>query len=350
MRVSQLVSGLSVEEQQPIEEQLKLWDDSSIWEILWKKGAGGIGIDRMAERFVDTVYERVGVESIDHLSELEAPTDWRLAKLLKLAEHTDAAFPKDVTVGALHNVGLAIEKQAVARLQALNRKTWVDSVVKRNGGKFEGSTIEDLVRHTMARIFEQLQKEFEKLDPEKQREVVEEIESALKQLDPEEQEKLRQGANLDSLTADALMRSGALASLGVGLATLVSIAGFGAYTALTTIMATLAGAFGLTLPFGAYIAATSLLAFVTNPLVLVAGGGAVGYALTRSTNRKIRDNLMCILVSTSYLSASGAPSDDGAGLARRLVELVGEYRNGDNRRRARLQKAYPGLDRIGGPE
>ncbi len=90
------------------------------------------------------------------------------------------------------------------------------------------------------------------------------------------------------------------------------------------------------LPFGAYIAATSLLAFVTNPLVLVAGGGAAGYALTRSTNRKIRDNLMCILVSTSYLSASGDSSDDGAGLARRLEELVGEYRNGDSRRRARL--------------
>ena len=145
MRVSQLVSGLSVEEKQPIEEQLKLWDDSSIWEILWKKGAGGIGIDRMAERFADAAYERVGVESIDYLSELKTPTDWRLAKLLKLAEHTDAAFPKDVTVGALHDVGLAIEKQAAARLQALNRKTWVDRVVKRNGGRFEGSTIEDLV-------------------------------------------------------------------------------------------------------------------------------------------------------------------------------------------------------------
>ena len=152
----QRVSGLSVEEQQPIEEQLKLWDDSSICEILWKKAAGGIGIDRMAERFVDVVYEGVGVESIDHLSELKTPTDWRLAKLLRLAEHTDTAFPKDVTVGALHDVGLAMEKQAVARLQALDRKTWVDRVVKRNGGRFDGSTIEDLVRHMMARVFEQL--------------------------------------------------------------------------------------------------------------------------------------------------------------------------------------------------
>jgi hypothetical protein len=78
----------------------------------------------------------------------------------------------------------------------------------------------------------------------------------------------------------------------------VGLAGFAAYTSVTSFIAAAAGLIGLTLPFGAYTFATSALAFLSNPIIV--GGAALigGGVFVKRANRQMRDRLVPVMVAT----------------------------------------------------
>jgi hypothetical protein len=78
---------------------------------------------------------------------------------------------------------------------------------------------------------------------------------------------------------------GGSAALGVLSAT-TYFSGFAFYTTMSTVMSTIAGWAGVTLPFAAYTGASSIAAFLSGPVgwALLALGGAVGAAMLGRAN------------------------------------------------------------------
>jgi hypothetical protein len=118
--------------------------------------------------------------------------------------------------------------------------------------------------------------------------------------------ELRALLGSEEVTAEGLGKLIKAAAVGSTGAVLANAAGFSLYTALTTAMASLAGAVGATLPFAAYTSATSALAFLTGPFIPIAiGGMALVQAI--SINRKVARPLIAhSLVSLRITGAAAA--------------------------------------------
>jgi hypothetical protein len=84
--------------------------------------------------------------------------------------------------------------------------------------------------------------------PRRQERIAADIAQRLADLPPELRERIRKEAGVTELSAAALKRTGAIAAVGGALVGTVGIAGFAAYTTLTSVITTAAGFVGLTLP------------------------------------------------------------------------------------------------------
>lgn len=103
-------------------------------------------------------------------------------------------------------------------------------------------------------------------DPELAARMAAALDEYARKLPPEQQAQLRQQLGVTELTRDALKRTAQAGVLGGALYATVEAAGFTAYTTLSSILASLSGALGLTLPFGAYTFASSALAILSSPV------------------------------------------------------------------------------------
>jgi len=138
---------------------------------------------------------------------------------------------------------------------------------------------------------------------------------------------------LDSLSDDYLKKvlvSGALASAFAGA---VSIGGFGFYMGAASLVATIAGLAGLTLPFAFYTTMSSLVAVVANPLFflpLVLGGGVwLFHGKDSELKRKLAVNAV---VQLALAGAAAESCTDG-----RDARVIEEWREP-----ARRRKVYSG--------
>jgi hypothetical protein len=132
-----------------------------------------------------------------------------------------------------------------------------------------------------------------------------------------------------------------------GFAVLVSAGGFASYTALTTGIAAVAGAVGVTLPFSFYMSATSILAMVTSPLVLGPLGLLVVAGTTMWGNKKIRRSMLPMLVTQNALAAGlVADVDPVAALVDDHAGFLASYRFASGREKDARSSECPGLRRV----
>lgn len=262
---SQFIAGLNNEEHSFVLDQIGLW----------KKPL------------------RSGLKVGSHLSDIFSESDittLRVCKLCILLDFISVNIDHEITPEELDELGFKIEIEAVRMLSEHDKN-------------FKGTTIEELVQHVVNQMFENSQKEFSKMSEEEQLRIANEISSKLKELDPKSREQLLKSSGLSDLSAEALMQSGGIATLGIGLSSLVTFFGFSAYTTLTSLIAGFAGIFGLTLPFGFYMGATSLLAFFTGPLGLLAFSAA-SLLIVQKKSKEIKTKLFPFLVASSVVSQS----------------------------------------------
>lgn len=213
---------------------------------------------------------------------------------------------------------------------------------------FDGHTAREAAKWVLTRLFAELQQQFNGLPIEERRRAAERILRSVEHLDPATQARIRDELEIDRLGIEALLRTGALATLGGVLSATVALGGFGAYAFLNSAIAAVAGLVGLTLPFGVYVFATSTLAFLSNPLtlaVLTLGGGAL---LRSRANAAIRDRYLTVLVTLSII-AHANPSDHQhptdalvSHARRRYSEFIGAS---PSERRA-YQRAFPAFREI----
>ncbi|HMP17758.1 MAG TPA: hypothetical protein PKD72_12095 [Gemmatales bacterium] len=150
-----------------------------------------------------------------------------------------------------------------------------------------------LEREIQKQLFAQL---WDKLDAKQRMEL-------LRKLDPN-------GSIKDKAAVAAL--SGA-AVLGTLSAT-VLFTGFAFYTTMSITISTVAGFFGLTLPFAAYTGASSLVAFLTGPIgwTIMGLAGIAGLALAGRANEKKTAAFICQIhaFKVAALLASGTPEKE----------------------------------------
>lgn len=152
---------------------------------------------------------------------------------------------------------------------------------------------QQLLKYQMQKIFESFDASLEQMEEAQQLAFIEQLEQFIQTLSPEKQRQLKEKLGVDDITKSTLTKMIATQGSVLLLMIVVEVAGFTAFTTLTSFMAWFAGIFGATLPFGAYIFATSTLAFITGPFALIAA--AVGGTLFfNHQNNKIKKRFVPI--------------------------------------------------------
>jgi hypothetical protein len=269
--------------------------------------------------------------------EFTSPLDPQAMKLCRLLDHHGIPIAAVPNGGTLHVAGWKVESRALDDV----RKTQLQAEAAGSQTSVVRD-IEDLVPYAVRRLFTNLDDWLAKASPEERERVAEQIDNALDHLGGDVREQVRRVAGLDDLAMDTLVRAGALAALGTGLATATGVGGFAVYAMLSTTIANVVGLIGLTLPFSAYLTATSLLAFACNPLVVLVVIVCGGARLVTLANQRMHAELVPLLVAFAALKSA---DPDAGGRSRALVEhLADRYReflNSDRDRRAQLRRAFP---------
>ena len=359
---SRLLLGLLSETGEAAAAQVELWDRSTVWQAGWDQASKSQAV-KHAGTFVRDQFAKLGAQQVrERLSALvpEWPRsevtgqpaeqdliDYHVMKFCRMLNHAGLQLNEMPTAIGLHDLCLQIERHAVRTLAELDGRSLVARMKREPRQGFEGSTTDDLVRYVIQKTFEQLDTEFRDKSPEEQEAIAARIATALRDLPPEEQERIRAAAHLPDLTAETLRQTGRLASLGFGLSGMVSLAGFTAYTTLTSVVSMVAGAVGLHLSFGTYVMLTSGLAGLTNPFVFIpmlAGGAAW---MTGKANRSIRGVLYPTFIATSVMSHTASDQHDLPldTFITRVGKLVGEISTGSGQPLATLVARFPGLGR-----
>ena len=184
--------------------------------------------------------------------------------------------------GAHFNVYAEIEHacaQIVEKAYALQIKQDKEFATFADGHEEEEAL--QLVKYQMQKIFSDFDTKLGELTDAQTNQLVAQIEGYIESLPAEKQRQIKDKLNIDELTTKTLRQLVLSQGTVLVMTIVVEVAGFAAFTTLTSFMASAAGLIGLTLPFGAYMFATSALSILTGPigigLALVGGGMLMKY-------------------------------------------------------------------------
>lgn len=187
-----------------------------------------------------------------------------------------------------------------------------------------------LVLYQMQKIFESFDEEHSEMSEVETDQLADQIEAYIASLPADKQQQIKNKLHIDELTNNTVKQLIATQGTAILMAVIVEVAGFAAFTTLTSAIATTVGFFGITLPFGAYMFATSALSILTGPvgLALMAVGG--GY-LINLQNKKVRNTLLPIgvvqLLLPAMIEEESVEYERFIGLWNRLLDRHIEYKS-----------------------
>jgi hypothetical protein len=164
--------------------------------------------------------------------------------------------------------------------------------LKREGNRdFEGTSLLDLVGFVMREMFEGIEDNFEKLSGDAQDKIVGELSKFLANLPENHQKVFCESAGIDAITEDTIRQAIITGTIGIAFSTLVSVVGFAFYTTAASMLASLAGLVGLTLPFAAYIGLSSWIAVLADPITIMLVLSAIFAAGWWKGDQKVQQTL-----------------------------------------------------------
>jgi len=279
---STFAQGLLSADCESTRTQVALWDDMKLWRLLWKKMRDSVHDGSLVREELH--------EKVSELEQFGKPV-LRVMLFTRVASHCELQLPIELTADHINDLGDEIENKTIALLQE-------------NDDDFEGDTISELAQHVMQGMFADLSARFEDQDDETRQEIVEAILKEIETMPEKQRERLRHALGTDELSQESVRQAIVSGSLGSAFAAVVHVAGFSAYMVAVKALASVMGLIGITLPFAAYTTLTSAMATLANPLFLVPVLLGGGYFLTRRTNKKMRNNLLPVIVTQSIVSAA----------------------------------------------
>lgn len=223
------------------------------------------------------------------MTKLEPYSDAELQVKL-LTEMTQALELKGIRYDRIED----IEYQSEAIVQATHEQMLKDDkdyqAFIESAGEQEPYQL--LIQYQMQKLFSAFHDKFSELSEEQSVDFTEKIKTLLIDLPVEKQQLLKQRLGIDELTNEAIRSAILTQGSVIVLSVIVEVAGFSAYTTLTTAIAATMALVGVTLPFGVYTLATTLFSMLINPFILIPlalGGGGL---LLKHQNKSLRKKLL----------------------------------------------------------
>ena len=181
----------------------------------------------------------------------------------------------------------------------------------------------------MSKIFEEIDNSFKEFTILDQTKFAVQVNEYIHNLSKEKQKKIKEKLGVSDLTDEVMRKAIATSGTSIVFAVIVEVSGFGFYTTATTLMASFAGLFGITLPFGFYTGLTSTIAVLANPIFIIPfllGGGAL---LVNQHNKSLRNKLSPIIVMQIVLPymSNGSELVDFQAFIKEWVNRYEDYKN-----------------------
>ncbi|KGR88525.1 hypothetical protein [Lysinibacillus odysseyi] len=200
--------------------------------------------------------------------------------------------------GVPYHSSSEIEMQGEAVMQAVHKAMLKED---KDYGKFveaanDREIYQLIIHYQMQKVFSTFDSKFRELDEKKTTDFIKKIQTFLMELPEEKQLELKARLKLDELTTDAIRSALLIQGSVVVFSVIVEVAGFTAYTVLTSAMAATLALAGITWPFGFYTFAASLFSMLVNPLIilpLALGGGGL---LLKHQNKSMKKKLLPVAI------------------------------------------------------
>nr|WP_259547338.1 hypothetical protein [Heyndrickxia oleronia] len=176
--------------------------------------------------------------------------------------------------------------------------------------EIHSSKLQQMIKFQMSKLFNELDNGFKDFTIEDQTKFASQVNEYIQSLPEEKQSKIKEKLGVDDLTDEMIRKAIATSGSSIVFAIIVEVSGFAFYTTATSLLASFAGFFGITLPFGVYTGLTSTIAVLANPLFLVPvllGGGAL---LVNHQNKSLKKKLMPIIVMQITLPFMSRGADE----------------------------------------
>lgn len=162
--------------------------------------------------------------------------------------------------------------------------------------KSDSTKLQQMIEFQMRKIFNELDDSFKDFSIEDQTKFAVKVNEYIHSLPEEKQTKIKEKLGINDLTDEMVRKAIATSGTSIVFAIIVEVSGFAFYTTATTLLATFAGLFGITLPFGIYTGLTSTIAVAASPffiIPLLLGGGVF---LINYQNNSLKKKLLPIII------------------------------------------------------
>jgi hypothetical protein len=256
------------------------------------------------------------VENVpDHVIQVEL--FFEITRLLKL-RGTKYSLEKEIVeqcTHIVHDVYLQYQKQDKQFLAFSEKQA-------------SATMLQQMIQFQMSKVFSELDDSFNDFSIEDQTKFAAQVNDYIHSLPEEKQQKIKDKLGLNDLSDEMVRKTIATSGTSIVFAIIVEVSGFAFYTTATSLVASFAGLFGLTLPFGFYTGLTSTIAVVASPffiIPLLLGGG---YLLFNHQNKSLKIKLLPIIVmqiALPYMSKGG--DENSVSFYSFIQEWEGRYEN-----------------------
>ncbi|KGR73653.1 AAA family ATPase [Ureibacillus manganicus] len=176
------------------------------------------------------------------------------------------------------------------------------------GQNLHSTKLQQMIQFQMSKMFSELDGSFQDFTIEDQTKFASQVNDYIQSLPEEKQAKIKEKLGINDLSDEMVRAAIATSGTSIVFAIIVEVSGFAFYTTATSLVASFAGLFGLTLPFGFYTGLTSTIAVLASPffiIPLLLGGGVL---LVNHQNNSLKKKLLPIIVmqiALPYMSEGG---------------------------------------------
>lgn len=156
--------------------------------------------------------------------------------------------------------------------------------------------VKQMIHYQMTLLLRQVDQKIHETSTKNQEDFVEEIKAYIQKLPAEKQQQVKEKLGIDELTNSVLKKFISTSGVSLLFAGLVEVTGFAFYTTATTLLASIVGLVGITLPFAVYTTLTSVIAVLASPFFIIPvlfGGGAF---FVHHQNKKLKKKLLPVVL------------------------------------------------------
>ncbi|MBF0209433.1 MAG: hypothetical protein HQK68_00970 [Desulfamplus sp.] len=278
---SLFIKGLMGEERESLSSQLGLWHHLTLRNILQRKFTGWIAKDDHLGNFL---HDKAQTASKSDMLSLKL---WKLNEIMRFL---NIPQPEKFEPNSLNAVGMEIEVQATALLRRIDKD-------------FRGTSPDDMVRHLLIKIIENLSEDLKQKDIKTQDEIIQKVLEILEAMPEDQQKALKRLLSVEKFTSDIIRTAIFDHSLSTALGSFMLMVKYTIYYEIAKIALVLSGALTLYVAKPYVRPLLPLIFFIFSPFGVAAIGLGLTWWTDFYTNRQIQSFLLPVMVMSSILAS-----------------------------------------------